>query len=74
MLIFYDNFFTITEIANYDIINQSNTTYRNLSIRKFFNYPHIFIIILIIIYLLITLIAIVKITKSKSGPFRQIHP
>nr|WAT94182.1 NADH dehydrogenase subunit 6 [Oryctes rhinoceros]WAT94208.1 NADH dehydrogenase subunit 6 [Oryctes rhinoceros] len=45
----------------------------NLSMSKYFNYPHMSIMFMLIIYLLITLIAVVKITKIKMGPLRQTY-
>nr|QRW36381.1 NADH dehydrogenase subunit 6 [Nebrioporus canaliculatus] len=41
------------------------------SLNSMYNKPNFMITILLINYLLLTLIAVVKITKSKSGPLRQ---
>lgn len=59
---------------NYNFINSFELKINfKFSIIKFFNSNLIFLINIIIIYLLITLIAVVRLTKSMSGPLRQIH-
>ncbi len=43
-----------------------------LSISKYYNFPSNILFILIFIHLLIRLIAVVKISKIRQGPLRQI--
>nr|YP_010411440.1 NADH dehydrogenase subunit 6 [Coraebus diminutus]URN73086.1 NADH dehydrogenase subunit 6 [Coraebus diminutus] len=41
-----------------------------LSLNKFFNFPHNIVMVFLMTYLFITLIAVVKITKIEYGPLR----
>lgn len=79
-------FFIITTILIINLLLDStfieyiNTQYENLSnlkfnqtLTKFINYPYNFLLFRLISYLFIALIAVVKISKIKYGPLRQIH-
>nr|YP_010411427.1 NADH dehydrogenase subunit 6 [Coraebus cloueti]URN73073.1 NADH dehydrogenase subunit 6 [Coraebus cloueti] len=44
-----------------------------LSLSKFFNFPHNIVMVFLMSYLFITLIAVVKITKTEYGPLRTSH-
>nr|UFR82978.1 NADH dehydrogenase subunit 6 [Oryctes nasicornis] len=71
MMIMMDPYYSNMNMTFYDSIQDSYSY--NLSMSKYFNYPHMSIMFMLIIYLLITLIAVVKITKIKMGPLRQTH-
>nr|AML26304.1 NADH dehydrogenase subunit 6 [Hydrophilidae sp. BMNH 1274334] len=53
------------ELFNYQILN--------LNLNKYINYPYNIITIMMILYLLMTLIVVVKISKIKYGPLRQMN-
>nr|APX40626.1 NADH dehydrogenase subunit 6 [Psylliodes chrysocephala] len=64
---FYLNYFTnIQDMKNMNM-NPSNMN----SLKKYFNYPNMYLMIMMITYLFITLIAVVKITNNSYGPLRQ---
>nr|YP_010850293.1 NADH dehydrogenase subunit 6 [Tomicus minor]WGH11784.1 NADH dehydrogenase subunit 6 [Tomicus minor] len=53
-------------------LNQSYIIlYNNLSMNKYYNFPHFYLTISLMLYLLLTLIVIVKITEIFKGPLRQ---
>nr|AML26329.1 NADH dehydrogenase subunit 6 [Hydrophilidae sp. BMNH 1274336] len=54
-----------SELFNYQTLN--------LNLNKYINYPYNIITIMMIMYLLMTLIVVVKISKIKYGPLRQMN-
>nr|ASM41806.1 NADH dehydrogenase subunit 6 [Stictoleptura succedanea] len=68
---FIDLYFNYINLNIYDLNNQIQLKFYNLSMIKFMNWPNNLIIFMMITYLLITLIAVVKITSIKHGPLRQ---
>nr|ANJ70529.1 NADH dehydrogenase subunit 6 [Hygrotus confluens] len=76
MILLMDNSLTNYMFKN----NNLNELYNNInmfkneniqSINMIYNYPNNMITIILINYLLLTLVAVVKITKSNTGPLRQ---
>src|ERR1700712_4587116 len=57
---------------NRDFLNYNINPRFYLSISKYYNLPSNILFILIFIHLLISLIAVVKISKIRQGPLRQI--
>nr|AML25892.1 NADH dehydrogenase subunit 6 [Staphylinidae sp. BMNH 1274206] len=64
MNLFLDNFIL------YQFFNMKEMSNNNF-LTKYFNYPHMILILVMINYLFITLIASVKIIKIEFGPLRQ---
>nr|QAY82213.1 NADH dehydrogenase subunit 6 [Coccinella transversoguttata] len=67
-ILFYNKFLLNMNLSN-ELINMNNF---NLNLNKFINFPNSNMFIIIMLYLLISMIAIVKITKTNSGPLRQL--
>nr|ARH53789.1 NADH dehydrogenase subunit 6 [Cortodera humeralis] len=70
---FTDSYLFSFNLDNFDLVNQNNFYQNNISMSKFLNWPNNLMIYLMILYLLITLIVVVKITKIKFGPLRQMN-
>nr|QNV11761.1 NADH dehydrogenase subunit 6 [Hydrobius fuscipes] len=60
------------EYFNFTLENINNFKF-NMMLTKFFNYPYNMLLMMLMTYLFITLIAVVKISKIKYGPLRQIN-
>nr|APX39236.1 NADH dehydrogenase subunit 6 [Neocrepidodera ferruginea] len=69
LIFFMDQFYfsMLNQIFDMKIMFMNN----NMSMKKYFNFPHNLIMLMMIIYLFLTLIAIVKITKFSYGSLRQ---
>nr|ALO76109.1 NADH deshydrogenase subunit 6 [Amphiops globus] len=70
LTIFLDQYFM--EYLNFQTETINNLNFSSM-ISKFMNFPHNIILFVIITYLFITLIAVVKISKIKYGPLRQMN-
>nr|AML26283.1 NADH dehydrogenase subunit 6 [Hydrophilidae sp. BMNH 1274333] len=62
-----------TDNMMFEQMSLFNFPYMNINLNKYINYPYNIITIMMILYLLVTLIAIVKISKIKYGPLRQMN-
>nr|AYQ19059.1 NADH dehydrogenase subunit 6 [Galerucinae sp. 1 ACP-2013] len=71
MTIFFDQFYFNSLIKMNEIYNYQMNYNNSMSMMKYLNFPHNFIMLMMIIYLFVTLIAIVKITNITKGPLRQ---
>nr|ARH54335.1 NADH dehydrogenase subunit 6 [Cymbiodyta marginella] len=60
------------EYNNSQLENITNLNF-NMTLNKFINYPYNILLFSLITYLFITLIAVVKISKIKYGPLRQMN-
>nr|ANJ70438.1 NADH dehydrogenase subunit 6 [Helochares sp. BMNH1425100] len=68
--LFLDQTITESWTANMETLNNMKM---NLMLSKFMNYPYNMLLFSLIIYLFIALIAVVKISKIKYGPLRQMN-
>nr|QED58045.1 NADH dehydrogenase subunit 6 [Anthonomus pomorum] len=69
-MIFTDNFYSF--LISSSLSNTSQMiNFSNLTLNKYFNYPHMQMMIFLMFYLLITLIAVVKIIDKNLGTLRQ---
>nr|ARH54205.1 NADH dehydrogenase subunit 6 [Coleoptera sp. 2 AH-2016] len=67
-----ENFHVVmAQSFNHETVNIQQLVNNNMQMNKFLTMPFNKMFMLIVIYLLISLIAIVKITKTNSGPLRQ---
>nr|QED57953.1 NADH dehydrogenase subunit 6 [Anthonomus pomorum]QED58037.1 NADH dehydrogenase subunit 6 [Anthonomus pomorum] len=69
-MIFTDNFYSFLISSSLSNTSQM-TNFSNLTLNKYFNYPHMQMMIFLMFYLLITLIAVVKIIDKNLGTLRQ---
>nr|QED57945.1 NADH dehydrogenase subunit 6 [Anthonomus pomorum]QED57966.1 NADH dehydrogenase subunit 6 [Anthonomus pomorum] len=69
-MIFTDNFYSFLISSSLSNTSQM-ANFSNLTLNKYFNYPHMQMMIFLMFYLLITLIAVVKIIDKNLGTLRQ---